>query len=262
MLRIFSLVLLCSLSVPLYAQSETESTATESPAETEPGTEVEEFQDNKLTGEGGLGMTVNRGNTENESLNAKLRLVYEVARWQHQFSIDARKTTENETTIGERYLFTEKTDYDISERTYAFGAFRYDDDRFSGFQYQSSLTTGIGWHVIDSDKTKLDLEVGAGHKESKLRNDSMVEEETIGRLGEHYETRLSESTRVIQDLLVESGNKQTTTEFNTALNVAMNSHLALQLSFGIKRTSNPPPGLEDTDSITSINLIYNFSGHE
>lgn len=253
MLRFISLALLCSLAVTLHAQSETEL-----PLGMEPP--VTEENQSKITGEGGLGLAVNRGNTENESFNAKLRLAYERARWKHQFVIEARKTTENEVTIGERYLFSEKTDYNFSERSYAFGAFRYDDDRFSGFEYQSSLTAGIGWHLIDSDKTKFDLDIGAGHRESKL-NTGIADEQTIGRFGEHYETRLTDTTRIIQDLLVESGSNRTTTEFNTALNVAMNSHLALQLSFGVKHSSNPPPGLEDTDSISSINLIYNFGGH-
>lgn len=223
----------------------------ELPAEKEKG---------NITGEGGLGMTVNRGNTENESFNAKLRLAYELDRWKHQIALDARKTTENETTIGERYLFTEKSDYNFSDNAYAFGAFRYDDDHFSGFEYQSSLTSGIGWHIVDNDKAKFDLEIGAGYKESKLQT-GMADKETIGRFGEHYENQLTDTTRIIQDLLVEGNSDQTTTEFNTGLNVAMNSHLAIQLSFGIKQASNPPPGLEDTDSISSINLIYNFSGH-
>lgn len=253
MLRILSLALLCSLTIALHAEPETEL-----PLSMEPP--LAEEEKGKFTGEGGLGMAANRGNTESESFNSKLRLAYEVDRWKHQFAIDARKTTENEITIGERYLFTEKSDYNFSERTYAFGAFRYDDDRFSGFEYQSSLTGGIGWHVIDNDKAKFDLEVGAGYKESELQT-GMVEEETIARLGEHYENQLTESTRIIQDLLVEAGSDQTTTEFNAALNVSMNSHLALQLSLGIKHTSNPPPGLEDTDTISAINLIYNFSPH-
>lgn len=254
MLRVISLALLCGLTFTLHAQQETElPLGMQSPDAEEKG---------KITGEGGLGMVVNRGNTDSENLNSKLRLAYQVSRWKHQFTIEARKSTEDKVTTGERYLFTAKTDYNFSERAYGFGAFRYDDDRFSGFAYQSSLTTGIGRHFIDSDKTKLDLEIGAGHKESKLETGMMVDKETIGRLGEHYETQLTDTTRVIQDLLMEGNADQTTTELNTALNVAMNSHLALQLSFGIKRTSNPPPGLEDTDSVSAINLVYNFSGHK
>lgn len=252
MLRIFSLALLCSLTTMLHAQSEMEL-----PLGMEPP--VSEQEIGNFTGEGGLGLSINRGNTESESFNAKLRLAYNIGRWKHQFAIDGRKATENDITISERYLFTEKTDYNFSDQAYGFGAFRYDDDHFSGFEYQSSLTAGIGWHVIDSDETQFDLEIGAGHKESKLET-GMVEKETIGRFGQHYETQLTDSTRIIQDLLVESGSDQTVTEFNTALNVAMNSRLALQLSFGIKHISNPPPGLEDTDSISAINLIYNFSG--
>ena len=161
-------------------------------------------------------------------------------------------------TIAERYLLTGKTDYNFSQRTYMFGAIRYDDDRFSGFEYQASLTTGVGWHIVDREKTKFDLEIGAGYKESKEDLTGMINEETIARFGENFTTPVSETTSFYQDLLIEAGDQQTLTEASTGIKVAVNSKLALKLSYNIKHTSNPLDMRDDTDQTTTINLVYGF----
>ena len=38
--------------------------------------------------------------------------------------------------------------------------FTYEDDRFSGFQYQASATGGLGYKFFDSSATKLSVSVG------------------------------------------------------------------------------------------------------
>lgn len=219
---------------------------------------ADEDGDATISGKGGLGLIVNRGNTNNENFNATLQLAVESTSWKHTFGIDALKTTEGETTVAERYLFTEKTDYTLNEHAYIFGALRYDDDRFSGFKYQASLTTGLGWRVIDSDRTLFELELGGGYKRSKLEIDDTNEKETIGRFGEQFRIQLTESTQFSQNLLTEWGDDQTISEFKAALNVAMNSRLAIQIGYTIKHTSNPPLDRKDTDRSTSVNLVYSF----
>jgi putative salt-induced outer membrane protein len=68
-----------------------------------------------------------------------------------------------------------------------------------------------------------------------------------------------ESTLWTNRLLIESGSDNTFTQFNTALAVAMNTKLSLKLGFEIRNNSDLPPGnAENTDTITTANLVYNF----
>ena len=47
---------------------------------------------------------------------------------------------------------------------FAFGALAYQDDRFSGFQYQASASGGLGYRFFNSDTTKLSVQAGVGYR--------------------------------------------------------------------------------------------------
>jgi putative salt-induced outer membrane protein YdiY len=38
----------------------------------------------------------------------------------------------------------------------------------------------------------------------------------------------------------------------------MTKTLALSVGFGVRYNSNPPPLSEDTDTLTTVNLVYNI----
>ncbi len=229
----------------LYAQDAAE-TSSDAPADA-----------GKFSGEGGLGLVVNSGNSNNETLNGNIKASYEKRSWKHAFGLDAKKTREDEVTTAQRYLLTQQSDYSFSEKTYIFEAFRYDDDEFSGFEYQASLSGGIGWHLIKTDETTLDLELGAGYKQNELNNGD-TEDEGIIRLAEDYKTQLSETTQLFQGLLIESGDSNTVSEGTIGLKVAMSDKLALQLSYNVRHNSDPPPGNGSTDRTTAATLVYGF----
>lgn len=211
-----------------------------------------------LSGEGSLGWISNKGNTNNDSLNADLKINLEKKRWSHKIVVTAKKVRDEKIVTAERYLFTEKSDYTMSEHTYAFWSLRYDDDRFDGFEYQASASIGIGWKLLDREDHHFDLSLGAGYRQTELSLTGEDNDETIGRFSQHYDVRLSQSSELIQDLLVESGESNTTSEFTTAFKVSINGNLALKLSYNVKHNSNPPPGNVDRDRTTSANLVYGF----
>ena len=47
---------------------------------------------------------------------------------------------------------------------FTFGGLRYEHDLFDGFQYQASLTGGMGYKLINDDDTKLTAQVGVGYR--------------------------------------------------------------------------------------------------
>ncbi len=148
--------------------------------------------------------------------------------------ITAKKVRDENVVTAERYVFTAKSDLALSEMTYAFGSLRYDDDSFDGFEYQASAALGIGWHLVNYDTQHLDLELGAGYRKTELTVTGEESSEAIGRLAQHYDINLGETSQFFQDLLVESGDSNTTTEFTAGLKVKINSKLALKLSYNVK----------------------------
>ena len=217
-----------------------------------------------LSGDGELGVIINGGNTENENYNSRLGLVYRTDKWTHSLGLLANGTKEDEATTAERYQATQKSEYDLGEgdQTYLFSALRWDKDRFSGFDYQASVSLGIGFRVLNNDTQSLDLEFGPGYKISETNATAEQESETIedaiARLGAFYSNQLTATTQFTQDVLVEIGDDNTVTESITGLQVSMTDALALKLSYTIRNNSDVPPGSDETDTIAAVTLVYGF----
>ena len=72
-----------------------------------------------------------------------------------------RGTTEGDVSA-ERFLFNVRNEYKINDRTYVFGNNLYLRDRFKSISYLDAVTGGVGYKLVASDRTKLDVDGGAG----------------------------------------------------------------------------------------------------
>ncbi|MEK8019913.1 MAG: DUF481 domain-containing protein [Candidatus Parabeggiatoa sp.] len=234
--------------------------------------------DDGFTGEGSLGITYNSGNTETQDLNAGLSLGYAHAQWEHKANLGALQSEENNNKTAERYGLKLQSDYKLpSEIDSLFGTIRYEDDQFSSYEYQASLVGGYGHHFIKTDPTKLKVEIGAGVRQSKLKDsaDSGADEfsgderldltfkgeentEAIVHFGLEFSHQLSEQATFTQDLLVEGGKENIYTKSISALHVKLMGNLSLKLALEIRNNSEVNPGTEKTDTTTTMNLVYNF----
>lgn len=218
---------------------------------------AEDWGDEGWSGFAELGAVWTSGNTEAETINARARLRYEEESWRHTGQLEALRRSEEGTSTAERYVGNFKSDWKFRPREYLFAALRYEKDRFSGYDYQSSVAAGYGRRVIDTDRTRLDMEAGVGYRQSKLETGER-DDDAILRGALFFEHRLSETAKFGQDLLIQSGNDNTEIESVTSLTAAINSKLAMRLSLTAKHNTDVPPEREKTDTITAVSLVYNF----
>ena len=73
-----------------------------------------------------------------------------------------------------------------------------------------------------------------------------------------YEYKISESATFKETLLVEDGSENTYTESDTSLTAMINGNLAAKISYLVKRNSDVPAGIDRTDQITTVSLVYSF----
>jgi putative salt-induced outer membrane protein len=150
-------------------------------------------------------------------------------------------------------------------------ALRGEQDRFSGFAYQATGSTGASYKFIDSPTTKLMASLGAGYRRQKSeiliksdagevlgRIEGEVESDPVVTLSSNYEHAFTENTKITNKLLAESGSDNTAVQNDIELAVSMTKTLALSVGFGVRFNSNPPPLSEDTDTLTTVNLVYNI----
>lgn len=209
-------------------------------------------------GKGEGGAVIARGNSDADTVNLKLEMATELDRWKHGFGIQALRATNDSDKTAERYGAFWQSDYKLDDRTYLFGGLRYEDDRFSGFDYQASATTGIGRKFIDTDTTKFSGQAGVGYKRLEYALTGRVESEAIFSSELKFEHALTETTKIIDKFVVEVGSSNTFAANDLALQVKMSDRFSLAAGIGVRYNSDPPLGLKTTDTITTLNLVYGF----
>jgi putative salt-induced outer membrane protein len=152
-----------------------------------------------------------------------------------------------------------QSDRKLSEINWLFGAFRWDADKFGSYDPQLSLTAGYGHQLMQSDRHELKGEIGAGYRRLTETVSNDESSEAIARFLLDDWWQIFASTRWTNRLLIETGSSNTFTQFNTGLAVSMTDRFAVKLGFEARHNTKIPPGdTEKTDTITSVNLVYDF----
>lgn len=214
-------------------------------------------------GEGELGYVAARGNTETETVSGKLKFSYKTEQWLHELGFSALRSKADDAVTGEqeetadRFQALFQSNWKINLNSYLFGAGRYEEDQFSGYDNQNSLTFGYGYTFVDSDDLKFKIEAGAGARHSEFDTGEEVDE-TIFRFRANHAWKLTENTRWTNEWLIESGEDNTYSEFATGLKVDMTNRFALKLAYLIRENSTVPLDREKRDTLTTINLVFAF----
>jgi putative salt-induced outer membrane protein len=215
------------------------------------------------------GFVMARGNTETETANAKFEIGYEVEQWKHNFDSSLLYGRSSEITTGERWDARWQTNHKVSDRFYWFGSLRYEDDRYSGFDYQGTASAGLGRAFIESDSTKLSGQLGVGARrlrpEELIRNELLevidripgeIQDDIVGNATIKFEHAFNESTKILNALIAETGTANTLTQNELAIQVQMSRVFALSVGLKVRHNSDPPPELDTTDTLTTLNLVY------
>jgi putative salt-induced outer membrane protein len=218
---------------------------------------------------GEAGFVASRGNTSTESANLKFEFVRESHKWKNTFATSGLYGKSSAIQSAQRWDARDQVDYSFSERSFWFGGVRYEDDRFSGFDYQESVSVGLGRKFIDSENTKLAAQLGFGYR--ALAPEELVRDETgaviariagardsdlVGNGAFTFEHSFNNATKVLDSLLVESGKTNTLTKNDLALQVKMTRVLAISLGVSVRYNSFPQDGLKKTDTLSTVNLVY------
>lgn len=221
------------------------------------GAQTEEAQEGPWSGSLGIGYVAVGGNSDSESINVNGELQYELDRWRHVLTASAVGASQDDETTAEAYRAAFTSQYDLTESVFVFGTADYSKNKFSGYDRQISQTAGLGWRVLDSPAHQLDLTIGAGARQSRLR-DGSSENEAVGRFGADYSWQISETSSLSQRLDVVSGSANTVLESTTELRASIYGNLAMVLGYNIKRNTSVPDDSRNTDTLTTVSLEYQF----
>jgi len=217
----------------------------------------EASEESPWSGKVSLGYLATTGNTENSNLNGNFEVGYATGNWAHVLDAYSINATEDKETTAEAYGAGWLSRRSLSAENFLFGRLNYRNDRFSGFPTQFSQSAGYGRRVINTAAHALNLEVGAGARQSE-RADGVNEDDFIinGRLA--YKWTFSETASFTQDFVVEHGEKNTYLQSVSEVRARLVGQLALVASYTVKNNSDVPAGSVNTDTWSALSLEYAF----
>lgn len=208
------------------------------------------------TGKGDVGASIASGNSENKAATANLELQQTVDRWKNTVGFAGNYGNDGDVATAQRWEARGQTQYDLTDRAYAFGAARYDDDRFSQYDFQSSIAGGLGYKLIDSERTKLWVQGGPGYRYAEIRATGETEDGVIFRGDLGFEHQLTETTKIVDRFLVEAGSDNTYLQNDLGLEVTISGGLGLRVGYQVRHNTDVLPGIEKTDTLTTVGLLY------
>lgn len=218
-------------------------------------------------GKGETGLVLASGNTDTQTANAKIQAINETPDWKWALAAAALYASDEDGKTANRWDVGTQLDWNFTKRNFLFGAGRYEEDEFSGFTYQAAASYGIGRRFFDTPTTKATGTLGAGYKFFETRDSfddttgALIEEgdsdsEVIFRATLDFDHQFTPTTSFLNRLIVESGADNTFVSNDVSLQVKMTDVLALAVGFAVRHNTQPPDGFQETDTLTTINLVY------
>jgi len=150
-------------------------------------------------------------------------------------------------------------DHDITPKLFGFVAGDFQTDELQLLDLRSVFSGGLGFHLIKSERTTLDLLGGGNYTHEKY--DTFTRNVAGLTIGEELLTKLGAATSLTQKLyfypdLSNTGEYRATFNFGTVTKI--NSWLGWQNSFGDIYVTNPPPGTRQNDILLTTGLNFSF----
>ena len=224
------------------------------------------------TGTGELGLAATRGNARSENLNGKLTFTAEDDKWKHDYNVSVLRSKgevvgdfdgdgvaeERFELNANRYALGASSALKVNEVSSWIAALRYENDDFAPFENQTTASLGYGHQFIASDATSLRGEIGPGYRRAKDASTGETVSDAIVRGLVDYKHKLTGNTDLVNTLLIESGDDNTFAQNDFGVAVAMNESFALKAGLQLRHNTDVGPGIEKTDTLTTVNLVYNI----
>jgi putative salt-induced outer membrane protein len=210
-------------------------------------------------GEGQVGASVTSGNTEDTAVNVGIALNREGLSWNHHLNAIADFQSADGETTREGYRVGYQLDYKISNLWFAYGLFQWERDRFAQLDRRFTESLGIGYNVLTMAPFTLVVDGGVALRQTKYILPAVEDNDVAARINAKFAWDIRPGLRFTEEAGGLFGETTSTLFSRSAITVAVTGAVSARASFDVKYESEPPPGVESTDTITRFALVYSFS---
>lgn len=224
--------------------------------------------DKGWSGSAEFGLAIASGNADSETLNGRLNLSRKTGLWHAGLRASALRAEADDRLSAYRYALSGTLGFDVGPRAYTFGALRYERDDFAAFRHQWVGSAGLGYRLIDNERTTLVGEIGPGARRAQLvawpssapagTMARMTETDTILRASIEFRHELNANTQLSNVLLSEGGSSGRVLQNDLGLSVRISSRYALRVGHQLRRNSDASNGIVATDRLFTTNWVVAF----
>ena len=226
-------------------------------------------------GEASLAGSKTTGNTDTTDIGVAIKLQKETNQWRHNLYGSADFGENDDVTNKQRFTAGYKLDRNLTERLYTWGNIDYFNDDFGAFENGVFLGTGLGYKAILPAPAKWDLEVGLGYRsQSPQRPDvpgdvTQAEFDLLDAEGDFDRTNelalrgasffdydFNDNVSLFNNSEIIYSSSDTYVWNDIGVTAQLFGNLAARASFRVDYHSDPLPGVESTDTITRVGVVY------
>ncbi len=222
-----------------------------------------------------LGFLYKTGNTRSADINAGITVKYEKSEWASTLDFDILAKKTEGANIGNKKLITteqkwtidSKTNYtlDADSTNYMYGNAFYEDNRFTSYDNQSSVSIGWGRNWFKTEKASFFADIGPGlkrdvtkattEKASETNNLFIVQAQALylRQINEHVEFKQTLSAKIVPQT-DENSTYKTESSIITKLIETLQLKFTVTLDYNTKVDADK----EKLDTQTSVTLVYSF----
>jgi putative salt-induced outer membrane protein YdiY len=130
-------------------------------------------------------------------------------------------------------------------------------DRFGAYTRYSSVAIGHGLRWLNDQDKSLDVELGPGYFAGERATGEDESGLTV-RGAAQFRWRVSPSAYFAQTVSVEKGTSNTHSVAETSLSTKINSTMQMKAGFSARNDTSVPTGKKNTDTQTSLTMVYSF----
>jgi putative salt-induced outer membrane protein len=222
-----------------------------------------------------LGFAKTSGTSDTTALNGMIHIAHTVDQWKFLFGAQALYSSTDSVPSAQDLGAEFQANYNISDRLYWFGGLSYDNNKFSGYQYQEMLDTGVGYQFFKDADTKLSGQVGIG--EQRLAPETIVPNPyyppgplelrtplgsssgVVATAAVNFEHSFNDSTKLLANGSIMTGSLNTMTTLGVGLQVKMSHRLSLVAAYQLINNSTVPvstPPISKSSGLTTLNIAY------
>ncbi|HEY2930963.1 MAG TPA: DUF481 domain-containing protein [Acidobacteriota bacterium] len=211
------------------------------------------------------GLSLSRGNADITTLAAGMKAVRATSRDKittYFTSLSARtKASGRSLTTADAIRGGARYDFNLSSKLFAFGLTDLEYDKLQKLDLRSVVAGGLGFHVLKTEKTLLDIFSGGAFNQEFFTDVTRRSAELL--LGEELSHKLTRSMSLTQRGVFYP-NLSETGEYRLAFDASavtqLGRQLGWQVTFSDRYQSNPIPGIKKNDILLTTGIRLTFGG--